>query len=183
MYKRLEENPIIAAVRNGNEFEKAIESPVQVIFMLFGSVLNLQEYIDRAHAKDKMLFLHVDLTEGIGKDSAGIAWIAKMGMDGIISTRSNLMRYAREQGLFSVQRFFIVDSQSMVTAVENLSNSMPTMVELMPGVATKAIEHLCTCSNVPVIAGGLIQTKEEIIRAINAGATAISTVCEGLWEE
>ena len=35
--------------------------------------------------------------------------------------------------------------------------------------------------SVPVIAGGLISDKEDIIAALDAGATAISTTKEELW--
>ena len=35
--------------------------------------------------------------------------------------------------------------------------------------------------NVPVIAGGLIADKEDVIQALDAGAVAISTTNESVW--
>ena len=35
--------------------------------------------------------------------------------------------------------------------------------------------------HVPVIAGGLIQTKQEVMEALRCGATAVSTGCKELW--
>ena len=55
-------------------------------------------------------------------------------------------------------------------------------VELMPGVIPKILRRLCERVSVPVIAGGLIETKEEIIAAINAGAAAVSTTNQEVWE-
>jgi len=42
------------------------------------------------------------------------------------------------------------------------------------GIATKAIGKFSKNAHCPVIAGGLIETREEAIAAINAGAVAVS---------
>jgi hypothetical protein len=44
--------------------------------------------------------------------------VIEMGVDGIISTRTNIIKFARQEGLTTVQRFFIVDSHSVDTTVE-----------------------------------------------------------------
>ena len=36
-------------------------------------------------------------------------------------------------------------------------------------------------TDIPVIAGGLIETKEEIYKALSAGAAAVSTGARELW--
>ena len=51
----------------------------------------------------------------------------------------------------------------------------------MPGVMPKVIRQMTEKLSVPVIAGGLISDKEDIIAALDAGATAISTTKEELW--
>jgi len=54
------------------------------------------------------------------------------------------------------------------------------MMELMPGVIDKAIARFCK-GNIPVIAGGLIETKAEVTSALGHGATAVSTGNTELW--
>ena len=54
------------------------------------------------------------------------------------------------------------------------------MIEIMPGVITKTISKFAN-SSIPVIAGGLIETKEEVTAALSAGAIAVSTGKECLW--
>ena len=46
-------------------------------------------------------------------------------------------------GLFTIQRFFIVDSHSVDTAVESIRIGKPDVVEIMPGVIgkTKKTKH------------------------------------------
>ena len=53
-------------------------------------------------------------------------------------------------------------------------------MEIMPGVIGKAIQRF-SGGRVPVIAGGLIQTKAELTQALACGATAVSTGQQTLW--
>jgi glycerol uptake operon antiterminator len=55
------------------------------------------------------------------------------------------------------------------------------MIEIMPGVVPKALKILKQRLDIPIISGGLIDTKEEIIEALNAGAIAVSTSNKDLW--
>ena len=50
----------------------------------------------------------------------------------------------------------------------------------MPGVIGKAIARF-SGGNIPVIAGGLIQTKKEVTDALGCGAAAVSTGQSELW--
>ncbi len=175
----LEENPIIAAV-NDDAFEAAIASPAQVVFYLSADILSVKDQIQKVHDAGKYVLVHIDLAVGIGKDRAGIQYLAKCGVDGIISTKAQLIRFAKEQDLFSVQRFFALDSKGMESIEEMLRNTNPNLMEIMPGVIGKAISKF-SGGYVPVIAGGLVQTKQEVMEALRCGATAVSTGCKELW--
>ena len=61
-----------------------------------------------------------------------------------------------------------------------LHNTNPHFMEIMPGVIPKAITRFSRCG-IPVIAGGLIESKQEVTEALGAGATAVSTGQEKLW--
>ena len=172
---------VIAAVRNGDDFEKAILSNVDKIFFLQPSVLNLKFYVQEAHKHGKELYIHIDMTMGIGKDKVGIEYAQSLNVDGIISTKASLIKYAKECGLKTVQRFFIVDSQSMDTTVETLKSSKADMAEIIPGVCVKAILQLKEKIAIPIIAGGLIDEAEEIVQCVKAGACAVSTGTQKLW--
>ena len=66
--------------------------------------------------------------------------------------------------------------------VDSQKNSHADMVEIMPGVVGKVIAALKECISVPVIAGGLIETREEVDAALASGAAAVSTGKAELWE-
>ena len=178
----LTENTIIAAVRGNDAFKAAAESDLRMIFDLHPDINTLKAKVKYAHCRDKIIFIHLDLADGIGKDKSGIAYAQKSGVDGIISTRANLIKLAREAGLGTVQRFFAVDSQSVDNITETLRSSRPDMIEIMPGVVTKVIEKLHAKLDTPIIAGGLIDSCAEITCAFNSGASAVSVSRKELWK-
>lgn len=126
--------------------------------------------------------MHIDLAEGIGKDKYGILWLKNLGADGIISTRTQLVRAAKDVGILSIQRFFMLDTKGMHSVMETIENTRPDFIEIMPGVIPKAL-RLFSSGSIPVIAGGLIETKAEVTDALSAGAVAVSTGKKELWAE
>ena len=178
----IEKNPIIAAVHGMEEFALALQSGVDVIFVLNTNIFSVAEYVERGHAAGKHIFFHADMTEGIAKDSCGVEFLAKSGADGIVSTRANMLRFAKEQGLRTVQRFFIIDAQSVKTTVDSAKSVSPDYIEIMPGLLPKVIKRLKGSLTTPIITGGLIETKAEVVEALSAGATAISTSNSTLWD-
>lgn len=176
-------NPIVAAVRSEKDFEIAVNTAVKVIFCLKANVMNISQIAKVAKEKNKTVLVHIDIAEGVGKDRKGVEFLKLNGIDGIITTRSSLVRIAKDCGLITVQRFFMMDSHSISTACDNISNSRPDMIEIMPGIMPKVISEMTSRHSLPVIAGGLIEEKEQIDSALKAGAIAISTGKETLWYE
>ena len=161
---------------------RAAASPVAAIFILGGSISNLKEMVTRAHEGNKYAFLHIDLAEGIGRDDAAVEWcVRELKIDGMISTRPTLLRRASELGVVTVQRLFLMDTPSFEHGKRLLRATPPEMAEVLPGIAPKAVKQLCAALDKPVIAGGMISERSEIIDALNAGAIAVSVSDERLW--
>ena len=106
--------------------------------------------------------------------------LASCGADGIISTRSNLIKYAKEQGLLTIQRFFAYDSHGVDSISDVLSVTKPDIMEIMPGTIGKIIQRFSE-GDIPLIAGGLVETRQEVTAALSLGALAVSTGKEELW--
>ena len=174
--------PVIAAVRTDEDLEKALNSKVKIIFDLNPDLMTVEEKVKKAHSAKKRFFIHMDLANGIGKDKSGIMFVKKAGVDGIISTRVNIIKLAREMGIFTVQRFFIVDSQSVDTTAEAVKASKPDMIEIMPGIVTKVVKTLGGQMDIPIISGGLIETEQELSQMLESGAAAVSTGKIELWD-
>lgn len=175
----LERTPIIAATDSAG-WQKAVMSDVEVIFHLSANIMTIGNDIKKAKEHNKYIFVHIDLAEGIGRDRTGIKWLAELGADGIISTRAQLIRNAKDCGLTAIQRFFVLDSKGMGSISEMIDTTRPDLIEIMPGVIPKALS-IFSEKGIPVIAGGLIETKAEITAALSSGAIAVSTGKSNLW--
>ncbi|SFR62318.1 glycerol-3-phosphate responsive antiterminator [Anaeromicropila populeti] len=178
------DNPVISAVSDINELDKALIAASDIVFILTGDIFNLEEAVIKCKENNKVVFLHLDLIKGFSKDAVAIAYIKKhIKVDGVISTKVSLLKAAREEGLFIIQRLFMLDSASYDASVQAIQSLKPDAVEIMPGILPKIITRVCKAVNIPVIAGGLIDKKEEIITGLKAGATCISTTKQNLWNE
>ncbi len=171
--------PLVASVHE-DRFEQALESPTQIVFVLEGTVITVADQIRMAHERGKAIFVHIDLMRGIGKDRCGVEYLVKLGADGIISTKASLIKSAKELGVIAVQRYFAIDSQGLESIRDMITATRPDFIEILPGVINKVIARF-VLEDVPVIAGGLIETKAEVMAALGCGAVAVSTGTQELW--
>jgi glycerol uptake operon antiterminator len=174
-------HPIVAAIRTREDFDKAMKSDVDMVFLLHSNIMTLKSDIDKSHDAGKKAFVHIDFAEGVGRDRAGMKFLKELGADGIGTTRTNLVRMAKENGLITVQRFFMIDSHSVTTSIDSMKISKPDVVEMMPAIVTKKIHEFADLVDVPIIAGGLVETIDEVRAALEAGATVVSTSDPDLW--
>ena len=91
------------------------------------------------------------------------------------------MRRARHLGLLTVQRAFILDSLALSNLPAQLGVGKPDFIEILPGIMPRVIAEITQTTSTPVIAGGLIKYKEEVMAAMRAGAAAVSTTCPAVW--
>lgn len=181
MVYNVTDKKIAAAIRTEKDFSTALKSRVDVIFLLHSNIITVHQSVKEIHSAGKKVFVHVDFAEGIGRDRAGLEFLARQGVDGVLTTRTNIVRMAREFDLITVQRFFLVDSHSLQTSVESIRLSKPDIIELMPGIVTKKIREFRQLADMPIIAGGIIETEEEVRTALKAGADIVSTGETSLW--
>ena len=177
----LEENPIIAAVKNEEELKLALNSEVQVIFVLFGDILEIKSISKKIDSSNKVGIIHIDLVEGITGKEAAIKYLKKeTKFKGVISTKPQVVKYAKSYGLLGIQRVFVFDTRSLNNAIKHLGAECDA-IEVLPGIIPKVIRKLSEKSNKPIVSGGLIETKEEVITALKSGATCVSTTRKEIW--
>lgn len=180
--ERIQRSPVVAAVGDLARVEAAIGSPSEIIFLLAGSILTIPRVIDAAEAAGKGIYIHLDLVEGFSRDLVTLDYIKeKLKPAGIITTRTHLVKYAAEIGLEAIQRVFMLDSLSVETAIKSVRSTRPKAIELLPGIIPRVVARVGKETQLPVIAGGLIESKEDVIATLKAGAVGISTTREELW--
>ncbi len=181
--KTIEENPVIAAIRSEDDLDEAVYSPVSTVFLLHADIFNIKKIVENIKENGKHVFVHIDMLDGIGKDQRAIDYIAReVRPHGIISTRNSHIKYAIDKGIFTIQRVFLIDSLSYENAVKSVLSVRPDMVEVMPGIMPNILKRISRRLPMSVIAGGLIETKEDIIGLLGSGAIAVSTGKKELWK-
>lgn len=178
----LRRNPIIPAVRDLGALPLALRAPSPAVFLLCGNLLSLREAVQQGRQVRKAVFVHLDLVEGISKDVHGLRYLSReVRPAGIITTRAPLVAAAREEGLMTVQRIFLLDSAAVSTGVEMARAARPDVVEVLPGVLPRTTRQIIDQTGLPVIAGGLLETIDLCLQALRAGAVAVSTSARSLW--
>lgn len=179
----LMDHPVIAAVKSDEELEKALGSSPHVVFVLYGDIIGIDRIVARIKDAGKIAFVHVDLIEGLAAREIAVEFIARhTGADGIISTKPVLVRHAKACGLVAIQRFFLLDSLAFLNIQKQLMQRESfDFMEILPGVMPKIVRKLTSFADRPLIAGGLISDKEDIMNALGAGAVAVSSTDPDTW--
>ena len=178
------DEPVIAAVKTDEALTAALASPCSAVFLLASTLLTVDGLVHRIHDAGKLAVVHIDLVDGLSSREIAVDSLnALCHPDGIIiSTRPTLIRRARHRGLLTVQRAFILDSLSLTSLSGQLEQGKPDFVEILPGIMPRVIAEISARTQVPVIAGGLLRDKADVMAAMRAGAAAVSTSAPSLWD-
>ena len=183
-YEAVEDNPIIAAVKSMEDVEECCKhDDIRVIFILFGDVCSIGSIVKTIRDAGKIAMVHMDLISGLSPKEIAVEFIKEQTeADGIISTKPSLIKKAKELSLYTVLRYFLLDSMAYENILTQQHTVRPDFIEVLPGAMPKVIQKLCSEIKVPVIAGGLIIDKESVMGALTAGATAVSSTNHNVWK-
>ncbi|MCF0186059.1 MAG: glycerol-3-phosphate responsive antiterminator [Bacteroidaceae bacterium] len=179
----IEDSPIITAIKDNEGLEKCLTcEESRTVFILYGDILNISSIVDRVKQAGKLAFVHIDLISGLQQKEIAVDFIKEhTAADGIISTKATLISKARELGLFTVMRFFVIDSMAYDNIARQLKSTHPDIIEVLPGPMPKVVKRICSMTKCPVIAGGLVSDKEDVYALLDAGAACISSTNTDVW--
>ena len=182
LYEALQRNPIIAAVRDDGGLEACLQEDVQVVFVLYGDLCSIAGIIGRIKDAGKLAIVHADLISGLSVKEISVDFLHRNTQaDGIISTRANLIQRAKELQMMTILRVFLIDSMAYETAL-GAKNLRPDAIDILPGLMPSMIRKLHQATGLPVLTGGLITQKQEVLQALDAGALAISSTAPDVWQ-
>lgn len=179
----LKKNPIIVSLTEPEDLEKALATDSNIIILIQADLCTLADTVARIKETDKLIFVHMDLIKGLKRDVSGIQFLTDhIGIDGIVTTHSNLIQTAKQLGLLTIQRVFILDTASIKQGIKSIKASQPDGVEILPGIAVPHIQkQIKPDIKQLVIAAGLINTQEEIQYILQNGAQGISSSSFEVW--
>jgi glycerol uptake operon antiterminator len=177
-----QQHPVAAAIKSEEEFVTALSSKAALVFILKGNAFHLSSFILQAHERSKGVVVHIDLISGIGKDRAGIHFLRNLGVDAIITSRSQLIAAGKAEKLVTIQRLLLLDDLALETGVRTVARSQPDIIEVLPGVIFPEVApRLLAQLQGPFIAGGFIRTVAEVEHINAAGALLCSSSTQELW--
>ena len=180
----LEVSPVIVAVKDDEGVEACLKSESQVVFILYGDICTIPEIVSKVKAAEKLAVVHLDLIHGLASKNIAADFIKKYTeADGVISTKPTIIHRAKELGMLTVLRVFLIDSMAYENVKTQVTAAKPDVVEVLPGVMPKVIGNICKDLPVPVIAGGMIREKEDVMALLKAGVTSVSSTNPEIWFE
>ena len=178
----IEDSPVIAAVNSFESLECALTCESRIIFILFGDICNNPDIVARIKQAGKLAVVHLDLITGLAPKEIAVDYIQqRTEADGIISTKPALIKYAAKLSLFTVLRFFVIDSLALSSIEKQLQNVKPDVIEVLPALMPRVLKRICSMNHIPVITGGLISEKEDVISMLSAGAACVSSTSQNVW--
>ena len=123
---------------------------------------------------------------GMGKANAAATTqvlITKFGAEKIIFSgiAGNMIQRAKELQMITVFRVFVIDSMALDSLL-GVKNLRPDAIDILPGLMPGIIRKVRALTGLPVLAGGLITEKQEVLQALDAGALAISSTAPAVWQ-
>lgn len=177
------EQKILPASANMKEFERFLKSSYETGVFLDMHIAQLKHINEMARQHGKKMIYHVDLIHGIKNDEFATEYICQEFKPfGLISTKGSVILKAKQKGVVAVQRMFLIDSHAIEKSIKLIQKTQPDYLEVLPGAMPKMITEVKERVNIPIFAGGLIRTEEDVHAALNAGAAAITTSKRELWD-
>src|SRR5947209_19415455 len=175
--------PVAAAMKSNEDMQVALDSDALLLFLLKGDAFQLAPFIAQAHQRGKGVVVHVDLVSGIGKDRAGIQYLRQIGIDAIITSRSQLVSAGRAEGLTTIQRLLLLDDSALETGIRTIARAAPDIVEVLPGIIFPEVASILQrLLPGPFITGGFIRSASAVSRVKDAGGILSSSSTYALWQ-
>jgi glycerol uptake operon antiterminator len=177
----LQRNPVIPAVRGPDSaLRAALAGQHAAVFVLGGDIFRVLERIAAAGRRPPVC-VNVDLVGGVSADASGLRFLSGR-IEGVISTHRHVIELAKEMELLTIHRLFAIDSGAVQRGVTLIRRAQPHCVEILPALAY--LEVAAAYPEIlerPVLAGGLLKSREDVSSILGAGAIGVSTSHQGLW--
>ena len=172
LYEALQRNPIIAAVRDDEGLAQCLRTDIQTVFVLYGDICNISEIVRQIKDAGKIAIVHADLISGLAAKEISVDFLRRSTQaDGVISTRANMIQRAKELNMIAILRVFLIDSMALDSAL-SAKNLKPDAIDILPGLMPSMLRKVRQLTGLPILTGGLITEKKEVMQALEAGALA-----------
>ena len=166
---------IIPAVNDFAQLRRFLESEYDLCVLMHSHIADLDEVFQCLKTVGKRGMVHIDLIRGLAADEFGAEYLCgRYAPAGVISTRTPVITACRRLGVTAVQRCFLIDGSALEKSVAAIEKAKPDYVELLPALCTPLFPMLRARLGLPLIAGGLIQSKRMAQQILKSGVDAVT---------
>ncbi|GAA4855423.1 glycerol uptake operon antiterminator GlpP [Paenibacillus vulneris] len=175
---------VLPAVRKMRDLELLLKSRFQYLVLLDIHISQLASIVQLARSHQKKMLIHADLIQGLKNDEYAVEFLCQsVKPAGIISTKSAAIATAKKNKVLAIQRHFLLDTTALEMTYKITEKVQPDYIEVLPGIMPHIISEMKEELGIPILAGGLIRTVEDVEMALKAGAVAVTTSRKEIWRQ
>ena len=156
-------------MRDDEGLAQCLRTDIQTVFVLYGDICNISEIVRQIKDAGKIAIVHADLISGLAAKEISVDFLRRSTQaDGVISTRANMIQRAEELNMIAILRVFLIDSMALDSAL-SAKNLKPDAIDILPGLMPSMLRKVRQLTGLPILTGGLITEKKEVMQALEAG--------------
>jgi glycerol uptake operon antiterminator len=173
---------ILPAISNHQDLKKFLALPLTYGILMNFQLAQLPDLVKLMKENHKKVLIHSELIKGLSSDEFGAIYLIQtLNVDGIISSKPKVIEVCNKRNVIGILRFFLKDSISLEQSLELARKTNPQYLEILPAISTDIIEEIKKEVSSKILMGGLIRSKEQIIKCLKAGACAVTTSNPDFW--
>jgi glycerol uptake operon antiterminator len=173
---------VIPSISDAGQFEKFLRSSCKVCFLMNVHIALAASMIKKGHAAGKTIIVHLDMLNGLSSDEAGCEYLCQeLNADGVISTKAKAVETAVKNHKTAILRVFLIDSRSLRKGIDLANEVHPDYLEILPAIAYEILPEIKRETDVTLIGGGLLKSREQVQHAFDAGFVAVSSSLPEIW--
>lgn len=172
---------IIPAIKSNAHLKDFLHSSYVYGVLLNFTLGEVIHIIPKIHAQNKRVLLHLELTRGLSNDEFGAIYaIQNLKIDGLISTKSSVIKLCKKRHVIGIFRLFLKDTMALEHTLNQVMAIKPSVIEVLPVIPNYITMINQKCDS-HIITGGLITEADHIDDAIAAGASSVTVSKRSLW--
>ncbi|MBU5440147.1 glycerol-3-phosphate responsive antiterminator [Tissierella sp. MSJ-40] len=174
---------IIPSIRQLKDLDDFLQTSLPIVLLSEVHIGNLGVLAKKCKKHNKKVFVNVDLIGGFSSDKMGIKLLKTLyNVDGVMSSNIMVLSMCKSVGLFTIQRFFLMDSRAFDSSLKSLKSSQADAIELLPSpLAPKFLDRIMENKKLPILAGGFVEDLDSVEMFKKLGFSGVTTSCKEVW--
>jgi glycerol uptake operon antiterminator len=174
---------IVPAVNDFTQLRRFMDSEYPLCVIMNRHIASLEKIARELQEGSKRALVHCDLIHGLSPDEYGAEYLCgRFRPAGVISIRPGVIAACKRLGVTAIQRAFLIDSSALAKSLAAIEKAKPDYVELLPALCTPLFPMLKEKIDLPLIAGGLIQSKDMALEILQSGVQAVTISMDKLMD-